>query len=335
MIRDLLSRLCAGLCTPKWLNLPLLIAMLMPLCTHAAALPDGDPDYEFSVDNVTYKCYFEKQNGSNKYYTVYALPENTSITHASIRLGWYRDLKNYISADESGCTPISMNTRLADGVWEDCASLKWVELVVNYWDYNDKDEKNRTINLSPINNCQSMEYIFVTRGNWCNAFGAMSVFYYTENYNPKYKTYYGNLKLQLYQYKYDNRGNKYAEKIETQIIDGFIKSLLKEKSFDMNMDVCGETGMIPEVEVKSTHLSNDAKYYTLSYDNDGKCTVPLIGDFKYNIYINELVDKHSYTGYLSVGGDIFDNCFNIIIFDFFITFKNNNIYLICFRINFI
>ena len=33
----------------------MLIAILMPLLLHAAKLPDTPPDYEFTVDHVTYK----------------------------------------------------------------------------------------------------------------------------------------------------------------------------------------------------------------------------------------------------------------------------------------
>ena len=309
MIRDLLSRLCAGQRTPKWLNLPLLIAMLMPLYAHAAALPDGAPDYEFSVDNVTYKCYFEKEEGSYKYYNVYALPENTSINHASIRLGWYRDLKNYVPADESGCTPISMNTRLVDGVWKDCASLKWIELIVNYWDDSDKD-KNSTVNLSPIYNCQSMKYIFVTEGNY--VVGA--VWYTMEGYNSKHEIY---SDIRSLYYRYYVWGKEYTEEIDAPDIGEFAKSLLKQDSFDINMDVCSETDMTPKVEVKPNHLPNDAKYYTLMFDNDGRPVVPLIGDFKYNVSVKELVGKYDaytgdggYVGSRHVGSDIFKNCFD-------------------------
>ena len=46
--------------------MPLLLALLLPASSNAATLPAGDPDHEFTVDHVTYKCYFHhKYESSN------------------------------------------------------------------------------------------------------------------------------------------------------------------------------------------------------------------------------------------------------------------------------
>lgn len=312
MIRDLLSRLCAGLRTPKWLNLPLLIAMLMPLCTHAAALPDGDPDYEFSVDNVTYKCYFRmKLENSNptptdkgsKWYTVYALPENTAITHATVRLDFCSDLGNYIPTDEPGYEIWSNSTEtthFVDGAWDGCSSLKWLELIVNQTDHTNSSPN--TTDLAPISGLTSLN-IFVTGGNRYSSDTKKPYHIFTNiNYSAAWYS-----DMSIY-----NETKANWKIISYKPIGAFAKSLLKQDSFDMNMDVCSGTGMTPKVEVKSKHLPDDARYYALTFDNEGRPVAPLIGDFKYNVSVKELVGKQKpYTDSKLVDSDIFKNCFDI------------------------
>lgn len=172
-MRHLLSR-PQGLSRPSiWLIMPVLLALLLlPFRSNAAFLPDGEPDHEFTVDHVTYKCYFDSKFNSSYptedwkgkiYYTVYAVPENTDITSASIRLQWYNDLKKHISNEEPGYTPAqasSQTTQLVSGTWSKCTSLKWLELIVNQ---TSSIDSYNTTDLAPINGL-SLKKIFVTGG---------------------------------------------------------------------------------------------------------------------------------------------------------------------------
>ncbi len=298
MIRDLLSRLCAGLRTPKWLNLPLLIAMLMPLCTHAAALPDGAPDYEFSVDNVTYKCYYHSKENSRKYYSVYALPENTGIKHASIRLDWHDGLSDYIPSDEPGYIACEYNnpaTQLVSGEWEKCKSLKWIELLIYNW--SDEITANTT-DLSPLSNMKKM-YIFITN-QFYRSYPAYHVFQNRDLHHTI---------VNCCGKVYDS--DKSAENIITDNIYlwDFAPTLVNVKTFEKNTAVCNDLGLSPKVEL----FGQGDSQLVVTYDEHGKVIEPLIGYCGGLFSINELKGSYYETDGLGgdFGEDIFKECIDI------------------------
>lgn len=307
MMRQLLSRLRTCSHPSAWFIMHLLLALLLPASSNAATLPAGDPDHEFTVDHVTYKCYFkEKFESSNPtpttkgtmYYDVYAVPENTDITHAAIRLNWGWDLEDYIPTDEPGYRPCQYHytTKLDSGSWGSCNSLKRLELIVAQRSFNNNDFN--TTDLAPLNQLRSLTMIFVTGGNYYTS-DTQSPYHIFKNTSSKV-TFYSNLTL----YK----GSK-SYLLQKTSIGEFASSLLVENTLDKNMENCNSTGCSPKVEVRGTHMAEDSPFYTVTHDESGKMTTPLTGKFTYKVSINELVKKYSCTSSIELGADIFEECF--------------------------
>lgn len=294
--------------------MPVLLALLLlPFYSNAASLPDGEPDHEFTVDHVTYKCYFDSKFNSSYptedwkgkiYYTVYAVPENTDITSASIRLQWYNDLKKHISTEEPGYTPAqtySQTTQLVSGTWSKCTSLKWLELIVNQ---TSSIDSSNTTDLAPINGL-SLKKIFVTGGR--DESYTSSIFHIFKNVGK------GNTPD-----KYFSNLTLYKEKQYNQLVctslSGFARSLLKSTNYiEVDTEKCNESGFSPKLEVRPYYASSDSPFHTVTYDETGKITAPLIGKFEYRTSLNELIGKQhdiSYTSY-SLGEEIFDECFDV------------------------
>lgn len=290
--------------------MPLMLALLLPATSNAATLPAGDPDHEFTVDHVTYKCYFNhKFESSNPtptskgtmYHDVYAVPENTDITHAAIRLSWFWDLEDHIPTDEPGYRPCQYHytTKLDSGSWKSCNSLKILELIVAQNSHNNNDFK--TTDLAPLNQIPSLTMIFVTGGNYYTS-DTQSPYHIFKNTSSKV-TFYSNLNL----YK----GSK-SYRLSATSLGEFASSLLVENTLDKDMENCNSTGFSPKVEVRGAHTAQNSTFYPVTHDETGKMTTPLIGKFYYKLSINELVGKHSnlFTNRpIELGADIFEECF--------------------------
>lgn len=314
MMQNLLTRQRGLKRSKPWHILPLLVALFLPFILNAASLPAKNPDYEFTVDNVIYKCYFdnkyESQNPTptdkgTKYYLVYAEPADENITHAAIRLDWSWDLKNHIPTDEPGYAPCAYyfpTTQLVSGTWEKCTSLKYLELIVNIWSFN--DDKINTTDLAPVSKLGSLKTIFVTGGKRYSWDTGTPYHIFT---NLPDVTYYSVCNI----YK-DKHSYSYA--IKHSYIDAYAKSLLIENTLDINKEACAEYGFTPKIILRPGHLTNSDPTYTFEYDENGKLTAPLIGKFKYNIGIDGLVDYRpgeSLPYVITFENDIFENCFSI------------------------
>lgn len=275
----------------------------MPLLLHAAKLPDTPPDYEFTVDHVTYKCYYTRQSDKTKtkYYAVYALPENSSIVHATVRLDWYDDLDKHIPA-ETGWKKITDSYKhllFVDGAWADCDSLKFMELIANVNFHNNFDIN--TYDLEPLSSLKSLKNIFVTGGNWY-AFDTETP--YCIFLNSDGKKYYSD-KVKLYR---DLKS--VASDIRAPKIGRFTQTLIQD-NLDKNVDVCNESGLTPVVTIKPSHQT-DNTYYPINYNNDGTVIEPLLGKIDYEVDVKELIGDHNkYSGTFTVDGtEIFEKCFN-------------------------
>lgn len=302
MIRDSLSERAHVHAHNRLRKLIMSIAILMPLFLHAAKLPDTPPDYEFTVDHVTYKCYYTETYSKTKYYAVYALPENSSITHATVRLDWSHDLDKHIP-EETGwkrCADLNKHLLFVDGAWDDCDSLKSIELIANVWFYTDHDMNS--YDLEPIIGLKSLKNIFVTGGN---RYAYDTETPYCIFLNSDGKKYYSD-KVKLYR---DLKS--VASDIHAPSIGRFTQTLIKD-NLDKNVDVCNESSLTPVVAIKPSHLTTNT-YYPISYNNDGTVNEPLLGKFDYEVDVKELIGDHNkYRGTVAIDGtEIFKKCFNV------------------------
>ncbi len=309
-MKHLLSRLREELSSSAWLLLPLLLAILLPSTSNAATLPSGDPDHEFTVDHVTYKCYFLKKTEATNptptfkgtlYYSVYAVPENTSISHCAVMLDWNFDLNEHLPTNDSGYQACqdSQTIRFVTGAWTNCTSLKSIELIVNQ---SLQDAKFNTTDLGALNNVTSLKTIFVTGGDRYQ--GATNSPYHVFKSVFVGWQFYSDLDLYAGS---KSSGNKLSKKS----IGEFVSSLLIENTLDKDMEKCNETGFSPKVEVRPSYLTDNSPFYTLTYDETGKVTAPLVGKLTYKLSLNELVGKHTVTNSkpIELGTEIFDECF--------------------------